>query len=619
MLIKQKLLANTAILVISMFFMLALITYAISSLEAGNERNMQIAEVEVLTLQLRRDEKDFLARKTTKYADKFKKNYSRLEWLLNELVRSFKQSGSGLNEIKSVQSALREYQQHFLAIARLQKKIGLNPKDGLYGELRNAVHGVEELIGSNDNLLLSNMLQLRRNEKDFMLRLNEKYIERWQENSAIFVRNVEGSGLDASLIDGIKQNIAAYQVAFNNLADAQKTLGFTANQGLKGQMRAAVHKVDNMLATLVKQSNKRVNSDVRFSEMSSFIVFLIVLAIAITFALYVGKSILNAINQLKETMNKVAETKDLSITCLAESNDEIAEMATVFNNMIASFKSLIVEVNHSVDTVDDATQSLAQNISAANAGVDSQIQQTDLVATAVTEMVATVDEIANNTHEAANKAEATHHNAEKGKSGVDSTIAQIDQLSEKLLESENVVQELAKDSDTIGSVLDVIRGIAEQTNLLALNAAIEAARAGEQGRGFAVVADEVRTLASRTQDSTQEIETIISSLQSRTKEIVAHMATCRTQGQESAEQASSAGQMLEEITGDVSAIMEMSTAIATAIKEQSTVASEVNQHVVMIRDVAEQSGQAARQNEQMSEELSQQAKVLNQEVNSFTV
>ncbi len=211
-----------------------------------------------------------------------------------------------------------------------------------------------------------------------------------------------------------------------------------------------------------------------------------------------------------------------------------------------------------------------------------------LVATAVTEMVATVDEIANNTHEAANKAEMTLDNAEKGKQGVDSTVAQIDLLSSTLLESENVVQELAKDSDTLGSVLDVIRGIAEQTNLLAINAAIEAAHAGEQGRGFAVVADEVRTLASRTQDSTQEIEAIINSLQTRTKDIVSHMATCRSQGQESAEQAVSAGNMLEEITQDVSTIMEMNSAIATAIQEQSTVASEVNEHVVMIRDVAEQ-------------------------------
>jgi len=188
-----------------------------------------------------------------------------------------------------------------------------------------------------------------------------------------------------------------------------------------------------------------------------------------------------------------------------------------------------------------------------------------------------------------------------------------------LVSSEQVVQRLAKDSETIGQVLDVIRGIAEQTNLLALNAAIEAARAGEQGRGFAVVADEVRTLASRTQDSTQEIESIITALQSRTQEIVGHMATCRTQGDESSHRAGSAGEMLEQITLDVSTIMDMNTAIATAIQEQSAVAQEVNKHVVSIRDVAERSGKMALQNAEMSEELSQQANVLTAEVNRFVV
>jgi methyl-accepting chemotaxis protein len=247
------------------------------------------------------------------------------------------------------------------------------------------------------------------------------------------------------------------------------------------------------------------------------------------------------------------------------------------------------------------------------------MQQTDLVSTAVPEMVATVDEIANNTRDAAHKAEVTNSNADEGKKGVDQTISQIANLSKKLLDSENVVKELEKESITIASVLDVIRGIADQTNLLALNAAIEAARAGEQGRGFAVVADEVRTLASRTQDSTQEIEAIIGLLQKRTQEIVKLMASCRDQGEESVKQAGSAGSMLEEINQDVALIMDMNSAIATAIQEQTTVAAEVNQHVVMIRDVTEKSGESAKQNEHMSEKISQQAQVLHNEVSRFAV
>jgi methyl-accepting chemotaxis protein len=322
---------------------------------------------------------------------------------------------------------------------------------------------------------------------------------------------------------------------------------------------------------------------------------------------------------MRDGMLNIAKTNDLTITLDVSGKDELAEMADVFNRMITSFRNLIVEVNQSVTTLNDATQSLSENIHTTNVGVDEQIQETDMVATAVTEMVATVDEIANNTREAVSKAESTNQNADNGKKGVESTIAQIQQLSKQLLDSETVVQQLEKDGETIGSVLDVIRGIAEQTNLLALNAAIEAARAGEQGRGFAVVADEVRTLASRTQDSTQEIEGIINSLQGRTAEIVKHMANCRTQGEESSSQADSAGHMLEEITQDISLIMEMNTAIATAIKEQSTVASEINEHVVSIKDVAEQSGRSARQNSEMSEELSAQANILHQEVSKFTV
>jgi methyl-accepting chemotaxis protein len=518
-----------------------------------------------------------------------------------------------------MKNILVEYQSQFNEVVSLQKKIGLDPKSGLYGELRKAVHNVEKLIGNDNYQLLSEMLQLRRNEKDFMLRLNDKYVDKLEKNASTMLLNVQNSNFSASKRQEVIALIKVYRAAFLNLVNSQRELGYDENMGVMGDMRAIVHKVDNKLVQLLSKSEKVVKDDVAFISTVAYSLFTVVLIIALISAWLIGKSILNRIYNLQHTMKSIAQSNDLTTTVDVSGGDELSEMAEVFNQMLTNFRSLIVEVNHSVNTLNSATGSLAENIYNANEGVETQMQQTDLVATAVTEMVATVDEIATNTREAAHKAELTNSNADKGKAGVDQTINKIGQLSDKLLDSENVVKELEKESITIASVLDVIRGIAEQTNLLALNAAIEAARAGEQGRGFAVVADEVRTLASRTQDSTQEIETIIGLLQKRTQEIVTLMAQCRNQGEESADQASSAGAMLDEITQDVALIMDMNSAIATAIQEQSTVASEVNQHVVMIRDVTLQSGESAKQNERMSEELSQQSQVLTTEVSRFTV
>jgi len=619
MLIKHKLIANTAILAVAMLFMLFLLNFSVGSLESDLDIERNISDIKSGVLELRRNEKDFISRHDLKYFEKFNKKNSSVLQVLEELKKSFEKNDKDIGPINQMRKVLLDYREHFTALVEAQQKIGLNPKDGLYGELRSAVHDFEEVLGSSNYKLLSSMLQLRRNEKDFMLRSDEKYLKRWQDNAVRFETDINDSEISSSTKSQLIGLLALYQTAFENLTVAQKNIGLNSSSGIQGEMRKTVHQMDQFISDLMAKVEQDIKDHVLYVDTISYGVSTAILLIAVITAFWVSRSILSGITQLKETMNRVAETKDLSLAAKSISDDELGEMAKVFNTMIASFRHLILEVNQSVGSLNDATQSLSENIVIANEGVDSQIQQTDMVATAVTEMVSTVNEIVNNTSEAANKAEMTNTNAESGKAGVEKTITQIDQLSARLLESEKVVQELAKDSDTIGSVLDVIRGIAEQTNLLALNAAIEAARAGEQGRGFAVVADEVRTLASRTQDSTQEIETIIHSLQGRTKNIVTHMASCREQGQESAEQASNAGKMLVEITQDVSTIMEMNTAIATAIQEQSTVASELNHHVVSIRDVAEQSGETSIQNGQMSEEIAQQATVLNNEVHQFKV
>lgn len=619
MLIKHKLIANTAVLILAMALMLGLLTYASKALQHDIAVATNIGAIESSVLQLRRNEKDFLARKDLKYLDKFDKTMKDLQQQVTFLDNDFKGSGFTMTEFSALQSILNNYDQHFKNLVKIQQTIGLHAKDGLYGKLRSSVHDVEELIGSDDFQLLSEMLQLRRNEKDFMLRLDDKYVNSLTNNLAKLISNVNKSEFESNKKSQLVNLLNAYEASFLNLVNAQRALGYDASMGVLAEMRATVHKVDSILEQLVTKTKQIVEDDTSFINTMAYVFFLVVLVIGVILALVISKSIISRVTYLQTLMERISSTNDLTIKVNTQGNDELSVMAKVFDQMLTNFRNLIVEVNTSVATLNSATGSLSKNIYEANEGVETQMQQTDLVATAVTEMVATVEEIAHNTREAAHKAETTNNNAAKGKKSVDETINQIAFLSEKLVDSENVVKELEKESITIASVLGVIRGIADQTNLLALNAAIEAARAGEQGRGFAVVADEVRTLASRTQDSTQEIETIIGLLQTRTQEIVKLMATCRGQGEESASQADSAGSLLEEIAKDVSLIMDMNSAIATAIQEQTTVASEVNEHVVMIRDVTEKSGASARQNEHMSEEISQQAQVLHNEVSRFIV
>lgn len=264
-----------------------------------------------------------------------------------------------------------------------------------------------------------------------------------------------------------------------------------------------------------------------------------------------------------------------------------------------------------------AAEQTAAVTSETNRGVLRQQSETEQVATAMNEMAATANEVANSAASAAEAARRATDEAANGKAVMTRIIDTVEGLAEEIGQSAGVIHQLEKDAAQVGVVLEVIRGIAEQTNLLALNAAIEAARAGEQGRGFAVVADEVRTLASRTQQSTAEIQGIIEQLQIRATDAVRVMEASRGQARVSVEEVVQAGDALDAITRSVGAINDLNAQIAAAAEEQSAVAEEINRNIVTISQVADQTSQGAQQTASASEQLARLAEQLQSMAGEF--
>ena len=300
-------------------------------------------------------------------------------------------------------------------------------------------------------------------------------------------------------------------------------------------------------------------------------------------------------------------------------NDELGQLAKGFGEMQGRLRSLVSEVSGSVVQLSSAAEEISVVAKQSATSMNSQQHELNQLATAMNEMQATVQEVSRNTNEAAEAATQASGTAEQGAHTVNDSIVRIEQVASAIESTAEVIRQLGDDSRNIGMVLEVIRGIAEQTNLLALNAAIEAARAGEQGRGFAVVADEVRTLAKRTQDSTAQINTIISELQQRAEQAGSTMQQSQALMQATVGTAREAGASITEISGSVESISQMNIQIATATEEQGAVSEELNRNVVNISHASEEVVAGATQMAAACNDLNQLATQLQEMVRRFRV
>jgi len=346
----------------------------------------------------------------------------------------------------------------------------------------------------------------------------------------------------------------------------------------------------------------------------------IVLILGASLGLLIAKIMIRPLENTVSAIRDIAEGEgDLTQRVDVKGNDELGELGNWINRFIEKLQNMIQNLHTVTADLGDSSQLLSEVSQKTKIGVTEQQTEIDEAASATQQMAASIHEVASNAESAATSALEASNRADESKNTVEANIDSINNLLQTLEKANSVVLRLEQDSNDIGGVLDVIRNIAEQTNLLALNAAIEAARAGEQGRGFAVVADEVRTLASRTQESTEEIQKMIERLQSASKETVDAMEATNEQAQKSTDYANSTGKNLTSVTEAINRVSEMNTQIAEASEEQKTGSDRISQNVAGISHIGERTAAEAEQTAEASESLSKLALQLQQLVGQYKV
>ena len=384
------------------------------------------------------------------------------------------------------------------------------------------------------------------------------------------------------------------------------------------QLMAQTYQLDEATLTFLEQQLER-----RLAQNRTHMIGLVCALSAVfllIFYLYAGfyASTRTTLRRLGAMMDKVA-AGDMTVTFVAHSRDELGELGEVFNGTVAKIHDLIERVGHTVSQVEVQAGQVETVSAQSNHAVSGQRSQIEQVATAMNQMSSTAQEVARSAAAAVSSAHSVNDETVSGRSLVQSQQGSIARLASEIDQSVRVINQLATDSQSISSVLEVIKSIAEQTNLLALNAAIEAARAGEQGRGFAVVADEVRTLARRTQHSTEEIEQMISRLHNGVAAAVKAMGSSHEMANGTVGQSEKVQQALENILGAVGMIVDQNQQIAAAVEQQTAVAHDIDQNIVEINRAGEHAAHGAHQTEAASRQLSMQVIELKQLIGAFRV
>ncbi len=490
----------------------------------------------------------------------------------------------------------------------------------------NALNSMGSRFSMVNNVQETNLLisEARHADKDFLLSNDAHHLQRaidistqakqLGERSMSLFTNDQSRILMQQMLD----NITSYQQQLSQLNRPDIRADQLQMQTILQQMATAAIAADDAGTRSVANQLDIMETESNQLEWLIIIAAVIAFILGVIAAIIITQMVVAPLQQVVLVAEKIA-SGDITEDLPTDRHDEPGQLMQAMQKMSISLRTLINNLTAGIAQLATATEEMAAISEQNAAGINQQKQETEQVATAMNEMAATVQEVARSAEDASAAATESSAQADVGEQVVQKTIKQIKALAHEVSTSAVAIGELKEQTNNIGSVLDVIKSIADQTNLLALNAAIEAARAGEAGRGFSVVAEEVRALAFRTQESTGQIEQLISTLQQKAEVSVSNMHKSSGLADNTLESADDAGEAIQAINSAVTSIQQMNQQIAAAALEQSTVAEEINRSIFSIRDVAEQSATAREETAAASNDLSRLGTELQQLASQFKV
>jgi len=570
------------------------------ALDSFSQRSNIVAMLGQINTNLneaRIEEKTFLLTGEAEAVSKTQAQGDRVLKLTNELKPLLAGSGD-IHTLDRIQSDVKRYRQLMGEV-----EANISEREEALARLETSARIFGSSLKAHSSLAFDSATfeEMRRSERKLLIENDSESVNRFLDDAKRIQRSLQSAAISDEEKQQINAALNTYVSEFRAVVDVTNAESQLSDDMVR-TATSAIESANRLRSIQVEKMEAE-------HQQASWLIFGatgIALMLGILMAFLITKAIVPPLNDAVSIASDVA-SGNLTLGIPANGTNEIGRLMAALATMVASLRELVSNIGSSASNIAASAEELATVTSQTSEGVHLQKQETDQVAMAMNEMTATVSKIALSAEQAFSAAIDAANQASDGELEVQETVHQVNNLAREVSQSMETIRGLQKETANIGTVLDVIKAVAEQTNLLALNAAIEAARAGEQGRGFAVVADEVRSLAQRTQSSAQEIATLVITLQSSASDSVSAMESSTTMALKTLEGATATGATIGRIACAVEEIKQFNRQIATASEQQTSVAEEINQSIASIRDVTDQSAASSSQNSSSSSELSRLA------------